>query len=700
MSAQACSSNRIDQFLEGKLSESDEAALTEHLDQCHACQQALESRVAKPDDWKQVRTCLASATPSAADHDATGAFDGCNTADLPLAVRQVLDQLAPTDQPKSLGRIDGFEILGVIGSGAMGVVLKAEDPPLERIVALKVMSPSLAVSGTARRRFAREAKAAAGVLHPNVIAIHGVSTDHDLPYLVMPYLKGISLRQRVDMQGPLSLVEILRIGSQIANGLAAAHQIGLIHRDIKPANVMLDHGIETAVITDFGLARTIDDATMTRSGAITGTPEYMSPEQARGDVIDPSSDLFSLGSVLYTLCTGRSPFRSQTALGVLRRITEESPPTIREINPDIPAWLCTLIAQLHQKSPSKRPTAVETHQTLERCLAHVHGPDRIALPPELADQTDTPNPLVSRPFQTGALLMLMLILGGALTVIFAMPTTPIVAPPSEDDKTQPMIATTKGKDVFKTLELDFPDPKKRGSVKIDINRGFIEVVGHDQPGVVIEVLKPSKKKAAKSDDDDGFVTQFSPSFDLDQDPQTNQVSLDTYNYSYTLNLRVKVPVQCDLSLDTYYDGYLKVENVSGRIDAHSQNSDITLARIAGSVSAYSYNGNLRIDLLSVDDDADLDIESYNGNIDLTIPADIKATTAVLTGRGSIKTMFEIGPLEMSKIIDPQMKTKAESAIKKGYQMGTINGGGIPIRIETEKGAVRIRKNSAARPLSL
>ncbi|MEL7338343.1 MAG: hypothetical protein AAFN70_19290, partial [Planctomycetota bacterium] len=357
----------------------------------------------------------------------------------------------------------------------------------------------------------------------------------------------------------------------------------------------------------------------------------------------------------------------------MRRITEESPPAIREINPDIPAWLCTLIAQLHRKSPADRPTAAETHQTLERCLAHVHGPDRMPLPPELADQNTTPNPLVSRPFQTGALLMLMLILGGALTVIFAMPTTPIVTPPADDNKTQPMIAKTKGTDVFKTLELEFPDPTKRGSVKIDINRGFIEVVGHDQPGVVIEVLKPKEKKAAKPDDDDGFITQFAPSFDLDKDPQTNQISLDTYNYSYTLNLRVRVPVQTDLSLDTYYDGYLKAENVSGRIDAHSQNSDITLEHIAGTVSAYSYNGNLRIDLQSVDDDADLDIESYNGNIDLTIPADIKATTAVLTGRGSFKTMFEIGPLEMKEIIDPQMKTKAQTAIKAGYQVGTING---------------------------
>ena len=306
----------------GGMSREEEMEFTKHLDGCESCGIALEQRAADGTSWQEAKVFLAN--PPSVPSSYIAPDNASATASLPLPVRQVLDMLAPTDNPESLGRIDSFEILGVVGSGAMGVVLKAEDPPLDRIVALKVMNPCLAASGTARKRFAREAKAAAGILHPNVIAIHGVSTDHNLPYLVMPYLKGVSLQQRICKDGPLSHTEILRIGSQLAAGLVAAHQLGLIHRDIKPANVMLDDGVETAIITDFGLARAIDDATMTRSGAITGTPEFMSPEQARGETIEFSSDLFSLGSVLYTLCTGRPPFRAQTAFGVLRRIADQA----------------------------------------------------------------------------------------------------------------------------------------------------------------------------------------------------------------------------------------------------------------------------------------------------------------------------------------------------------------------------------------
>src|SRR4030095_3413235 len=141
----------------------------------------------------------------------------------PLQIQDVLDSLGPTDDPQMLGRLGGYEISGVVGAGGMGVVLKAIDKSLDRTVAIKVLAPHLATGGAARKRFAREAKAAAAVLHPNVIAIHSVSNDEALPYLVMPYVRGTSLQKRLDREGPLSLQEILRIGSQIAAGLAAAH---------------------------------------------------------------------------------------------------------------------------------------------------------------------------------------------------------------------------------------------------------------------------------------------------------------------------------------------------------------------------------------------------------------------------------------------------------------------------------------------
>jgi serine/threonine protein kinase len=143
----------------------------------------------------------------------------------------------------------------------------------------------------------------------------------------------------VDREGWLTLPEILRIGLQTAAGLAAAHAQGLVHRDVKPSNILLEKGIERALLTDFGLARASDDASVTLTGYHPGTPRYMSPEQARGEAVDARSDLFSLGSVLYAMCTGRPPFRAETTFGTLRKITDSEPPLVREINPAIPQWL-------------------------------------------------------------------------------------------------------------------------------------------------------------------------------------------------------------------------------------------------------------------------------------------------------------------------------------------------------------------------
>ena len=222
---------------------------------------------------------------------------------------------------------------------------------LNRFVAIKALAPHLASSGAARQRFAREAQAAAAVIHENVIAIHGVAETDVLPYLVMPYERGISLQKRIEAVGALGVVEILRIALQTASGLAAAHAQGLVHRDVKPANVLLADGVERVKITDFGLARAADDASLTRSGVIAGTPQYMSPEQARGETVDARSDLFSLGSVIYAMCVGRAPFRAETSYGVLRQITDSEPTPIIQLNPAIPTWLCQLIEKLHAKSP-------------------------------------------------------------------------------------------------------------------------------------------------------------------------------------------------------------------------------------------------------------------------------------------------------------------------------------------------------------
>lgn len=371
--------DQILMFLREELSSHKEAELQLHLNHCESCRTLLEETAADVDSWQEAKRFLGHEPVQDSLEDSADA--GGQSGRLSLQIRQVLESLAPTDDPEMLGRIGGYEVSGVIGAGGMGVVLKAHDRSLDRIVAVKVMAPHLASSGSARKRFAREAKAAAAVIHPNVIAIHGVSNDGALPYLVMPFVGGNSLQRRLDQDGPLPAIEVLRVGSQIAAGLAAAHGQGLVHRDIKPANIMLDSGVERVSITDFGLARAVDDASMTRTGVIAGTPQFMSPEQARGAAIDHRSDLFSLGSVMYAMCTGRPPFRAETSYGVLRRITDDESKPIREVNADIPAWLCHIVSNLMRKSPDERfSSAAEVAELLEDCLAHVQQPTTTPLP--------------------------------------------------------------------------------------------------------------------------------------------------------------------------------------------------------------------------------------------------------------------------------------------------------------------------------
>src|SRR5947208_8775687 len=216
----------------------------------------------------------------------------------------------------------------------MGVVFRAFDEKLHRVVAIKALTPQLATSSAARQRFAREARAAAAVTQDNVIDIHTVEDAGPVPYLVMQFIDGPTLQKKLDRTGELSLKEILRIGLQIAEGLAAAHRQGLVHRDVKPANILLENGVERVKITDFGLARAADDVSLTQSGVVAGTPQYMSPEQSLGEPQDHRTDLFSLGSVLYAMCTGHPPFRAGTALAVLKRVAEDTPRPVREVNPE------------------------------------------------------------------------------------------------------------------------------------------------------------------------------------------------------------------------------------------------------------------------------------------------------------------------------------------------------------------------------
>ncbi len=292
-----------------------------------------------------------------------------------------------------LGRLGRYEIEQTIGAGGMGIVLKGFDTELNRPVAVKVLAPHLAHSGAARQRFAREARAAAAVVHEHVVAIHNVESDgvesggvqeggvaggdspRDVPFLVMQYVPGRSLEERVNQDGPLEPEEILRIGSQAAAGLAAAHAQGVIHRDVKPANILLENDVERVLLTDFGLARAAEDASLTRSGIIAGTPHYMSPEQARGEPADARSDLFSLGSVLYFMATGHPPFRAEQAMAVLHRICQSRHRPVCEANPGIPDELAYVIDRLLEKKPGRRfATASDVQQALAGALSRLQQP--------------------------------------------------------------------------------------------------------------------------------------------------------------------------------------------------------------------------------------------------------------------------------------------------------------------------------------
>jgi serine/threonine-protein kinase len=366
-----CDRQALERLLADRLGESEQATVEAHLGECPACRQCLDDLAADSDLWQEVRGYLTSEDGPAEKPD----------SGTTVVLAGLRAYLTPTDDPRFVGRLGGYGVIGVVGCGGFGIVLKAFDAALNRYVAVKALSPQLALSGAARQRFAREARAAAAVVHDNVVAIHAVAEAEGLPFFVMPFVNGPSLEKRLRRDGPLAPVEVLRIGMQVAAGLAAAHAQGLVHRDVKPANILLEAGADRVTITDFGLARAVDDASLTRSGVIAGTPPYMSPEQAAGLTVDHRSDLFSLGSVLYAMCTGRPPFRAETTLAVLRRVEECRPRPIREISPEIPAWLEAIVRKLHAPDPADRfQSAAEVADLLERCLAHVQQPGSHRLP--------------------------------------------------------------------------------------------------------------------------------------------------------------------------------------------------------------------------------------------------------------------------------------------------------------------------------
>jgi hypothetical protein len=360
--ARSCEEVRLDIVLSGDEDSAEFRASASHVESCPHCQRSLTQLAAAEGDWAAVREIL----------HALDAGDGQSMSHSAAAEHMKLDFLAPASHPEMLGRLGRYEIEAVIGIGGMGIVLKGFDSELNRPVAIKVLAPHLAHRGTARQRFAREARAAAAVVHEHVVAIHNVESEHATPFLVMQYVPGRSLQDRVDQEGPLDATEILRIGMQAAAGLAAAHAQGVIHRDVKPANILLENSVDRALLTDFGLARAAHDLSLTHSGVVAGTPHYMSPEQASGEVTDARSDLFSLGAVLYFMAAGHPPFRAERPIAVLNRIRCDRHRPVWEISSSIPDEIGDLIDRLLEKKPSRRfASAAETQEALSLALSGI-----------------------------------------------------------------------------------------------------------------------------------------------------------------------------------------------------------------------------------------------------------------------------------------------------------------------------------------
>src|ERR1051325_3123991 len=258
----------------------------------------------------------------------------------------------------------------------MGRAYVAEHVKMNRQCAIKVMNPSLIHDTESLQRFAREASSAARILHPNVAAVFDYGEAEKIVYLVMEFVDGESLSAILSREGALEPRRAIDIARQIADGLQAAHELGIVHRDLKPDNVIVARnkaGKEIPKVVDFGIAKALTDSpqdALTRSGLVIGTPEYMSPEQLLGDPVDARADIYSLGCILYQMLTGEPAFAAESREQMIRRRLHEPPPHVRDVLPELPRRLDTLIVHMLARSPGDRlASAADARYAIDPALA-------------------------------------------------------------------------------------------------------------------------------------------------------------------------------------------------------------------------------------------------------------------------------------------------------------------------------------------
>jgi serine/threonine protein kinase len=271
-----------------------------------------------------------------------------------------------------LGR---FEVLAEIGRGAMGIVYKAKDPMLERVVAIKTINMGMDRDGAEmyEKRFYQEARAAGGLNHPNIVTVYDIGKTETECYMAMEYIEGAELRSLLLPAKPLPVAQALSIAAQVAEGLAYAHERGVVHRDIKPANIMVPAS-GAVKITDFGIARMRSSNVQTQTGMMMGSPKYMSPEQVIGKRADHRSDIFSLGVILYEMLTGAAPFTGESVNAVMYQIVNFMPPPPSAINPAAPVALDAIVARMLAKALDERfQSAAEIARGLRDCERETQG---------------------------------------------------------------------------------------------------------------------------------------------------------------------------------------------------------------------------------------------------------------------------------------------------------------------------------------
>jgi serine/threonine-protein kinase len=281
------------------------------------------------------------------------------------------------------GRMIGrYQLLGTLGRGAMASVYKAHDPGIGRTLAIKFLHASLCADEVCRERFLREARAAGGLSHPNIVTVYDVGEIDGRPYIAMELLEGSTLADQLDGGKPLPVRDALQVALQLARALSYAHGMGVVHRDIKPANVMRVARGRIVKLADFGIARVTQASApgqlaQTRAGDVLGTPQYMSPEQAEGGAVDGRSDLFSVGVVLYQMLTGKRPFDADSLMALALQITQKQPRPIEQLRPELPPSVRKLVARLLAKSPDKRfQTGRELADAINRALFEVQEQGR------------------------------------------------------------------------------------------------------------------------------------------------------------------------------------------------------------------------------------------------------------------------------------------------------------------------------------